>query len=143
MKCFIAFTVLIATVFAHPPTPASNEPADKPITEVSDEAKTDDKLPVKFYYEALCPDSRKMLADLGREYQTFKNYIQLDFVPFGRAQSLDAQGNEFKCHHGPKECVGNRIHSCGVKYLTSQGAQQQFVVCQMRTEADQTGKEVS
>lgn len=58
------------------------------------------------------------------------------------SESLDAEGNEFKCHHGPKECVANVIHSCSIKYLTSQDAKQQFVVCQMRLEADQTGKEV-
>lgn len=79
---------------------------------------------------------------LGREYYTFQKYINLEFVPFGRAKSLDADGNEFECHHGPKECVSNIIHSCGIKYLKSQNARQQFVVCQMRLEADQTGKEV-
>lgn len=79
---------------------------------------------------------------LGREYYTFQKYINLEFVPFGRAKSLDAEGNKFECHHGPKECVSNIIHSCGIKYLKSQNARQQFVVCQMRLEADQTGKEV-
>lgn len=130
---------------AKPITEASAElsAATTAATTKSDEAaKTDEKLPVKIYYEGLCPDSRKLLSDLGREYYVFRKYITLDFVPFGRAKSLDANGNAFECHHGPKECDANRIHSCGIKYLTSQDAKQQFVVCQMRTEADQTGKEV-
>lgn len=122
--------------------PITEASAESSATGASDEAKTDEKLPIKIYYEGLCPDSRKLLDDLGREYYVFRKYITLDFVPFGRAKSLDADGNAFECHHGPKECVSNRIHSCGIKYLTSQDAKQQFVVCQMRQEADQTGKEV-
>lgn len=154
MKFFVAsiFIALVATAVAHPPAAPVEEKSidEKPITEASTEnllpteasQSSDDKLPVKIYYEGLCPDSRKLLSDLGREYYSFRKYIDLDFVPFGRAESLDADGNEFKCHHGPKECVANRVHSCGAKYLKSQDAKQQFVVCQMRTEADQTGKEV-
>lgn len=143
MNMFIAFVALIASVAAHPSVSVSNEStAGTPITEVPNERQSSDKLPVTFYYEALCPDSRKMMADLGREYQTFKQYVQLGYVPFGRAKSVDADGNEFECHHGPKECVANKIQSCGVEHLSSQHAKQQFVVCQMRTEAEQTGKEV-
>lgn len=67
----------------------------------------------------------------------------MKFIPFGRARSLDAQGNKFECHHGPNECVANRIQSCTLEHLKGkQDAQQQFVVCQMRKIAEQTGKEV-
>lgn len=83
-----------------------------------------------------------MIADLGREYPVFKKYLSLKFVPFGRANSLDANGNSFECHHGPKECVANKLQSCVLKHLDGrQNAQQQFVVCQMRKEAEVTGKE--
>lgn len=160
--------ILVAAAMAQSPNlhgslhEYENKPEEKTITEPSveeravvkatgkseekhvgkSEEKLDDKLPVTIYYEGLCPDSRKLMADLGVEYNSFKNYIKLKFIPFGRSESLDAGGNEFKCHHGPKECLANRIHSCGVEYLSSQDAKQQFVVCQMRTESDQTGKEV-
>lgn len=103
---------------------------------------TESKLAMRIYYESLCPDSRKLLNDLGREYHMFKKYIALEFVPFGRAKSLDVEGNEFKCHHGPKECVSNLIHSCGIKHLTNQDAKQQFVVCQMNAKSEDNGKEV-
>lgn len=157
------FAILMAITVAHPPSSEhehhhhhdEKHDDEKPITEASSETRTaatearsvtsdDDTstLPVTIYYEGLCPDSRKLLTDLGRDYYLFKKYITLKFIPFGRAKSLDAEGNEFECHHGPKECLANRIHSCGIKYLKSQDAKQQFVVCQMRTEADQTGKEV-
>lgn len=162
MKFFVAsiFVGLVVAAVAHPPAAIADDVGaaveektddEKPITEststqrssaIAIEENSDEKLPVKIYYEGLCPDSRKLLSDLGAEYYIFRKYISLDFVPFGRAQSLDADGNEFQCHHGPKECVANRVHSCGVKYLKSQDAKQQFVVCQMRQEADQTGKEV-
>lgn len=133
---------LVASIAAHPSEAVSSGSTGTPITEGTNESQSSDLLPVKFYYEALCPDSRKMLHDLGREYPTFKPYLKLDFVPFGRAKSLDDEGNEFECHHGPKECVANKIHSCGVEHLSSQGAKQQFVVCQVMDSADQTGKEV-
>lgn len=146
MKCFVAtvFTILIATTVAHPPT-SSDESDRKPITELTDEAResrADYKIFVRIFYEALCPDSRKFVADFGREYYVYRKYMDVDFVPFGRAKSLDADGNQFECHHGPKECDANRAQSCGLKYLSSQDARQQFVVCQMRPEAEPTGKEV-
>lgn len=151
-----AVTTTITTTTITTNTKQTKEDDSKPITEASaessatttttsnasDEMKTEEKLPIKIYYEGLCPDSRQLLGDLGSEYYMFRKYITLDFVPFGRAKSLDAEGNAFECHHGPKECDANRIHSCGIKYLPSQDARQQFVVCQMRKEADQTGKEV-
>lgn len=136
--------VLVAATSAHPPSSSEEDSEQqKTISEKSNEKDRFAKnLLVKFYYEALCPDSRTLMADLGREYFPFRKYLKLDFVPFGRAESLDANGDEFKCHHGPKECYGNMLHSCSLKYLQSQDARQQFVVCQMRTDAEQTGKEV-
>lgn len=92
----------------------------------------------------MCPDSRALIADLGRQYSDFKSYISLNLVPFGRAKSLDAEGKEFECHHGPKECVANRIQSCTLNHLKEKpDAQEQFIVCQMRKDSEVTGREVS
>lgn len=102
MKLFAitVLTALIVATVAHPPAasehdadhqhaePEKNDSEEKPITEVPVEgraANNDTKLPITIYYEGLCPDSRKLVADLGREYYTFKNAIDLTFVPFGRA----------------------------------------------------------
>lgn len=43
------------------------------------------------------------------------------------------QGNSaaFTCQHGPDECSGNKIHSCGLNAAPSQAAQVEFVTCQM------------
>lgn len=155
MKFLVAtiFIALIAIAMAHPPADEvkpENEQKEqqeqKPIDEAAPapvETPSDEKLPVKIYYEGLCPDSRKLMHELGMDYYTFRKYINLDFIPFGRAKSLDADGNGFECHHGPAECVANIVHSCGIQYLKSVDAKQQFVVCQMRTEAEVTGKAVS
>lgn len=95
-------------------------------------------------YEALCPDSRALIAELGREYHDFEPYLSLNLVPFGRAKSLDAEGKEFECHHGPEECVANRIQSCALEHLKIKpDAQEQFVVCQMRKDSEPSGREVS
>lgn len=84
-----------------------------------------------------------MIADLGRQYPSFKPHLKLNFVPFGRAKSLDTEGKEFECHHGPKECVANRVQSCTLEHLKGQqDAQEKFVVCQMRLDAEETGQEV-
>lgn len=143
MNILIASLILCSVTLAHPPAiSTSNEKAENVSINGPVNLKNSDKLPVQIYYETLCPDSKKMLDDLGREYHTFKKYLSLEFIPFGRAQSSDSEGNEFVCHHGPNECAGNKIHSCGVKYLKNQDAQQQFVICHMNSDTDQSGKEV-
>lgn len=139
MKVLFATLILASLSLALAKNVREKAAESEPTTSASVNAS---KLPIRIYYESLCPDSRKLLNDLGREYHSFKKYIALEFVPFGRAESLDAAGNEFKCHHGEKECVSNRIHSCGVQHLTNQDAQQQFVVCQMNAKSEDTGKEV-
>lgn len=41
------------------------------------------------------------------------------------------QGLGFTCQHGPDECSGNKIHSCGLNASPTQAAQVEFVTCQM------------
>lgn len=92
----------------------------------------------------MCPDSRKLIAELDEVYPNFKDDIAVKYVPFGRAKSLDDNGEKFECHHGPAECAGNRIQSCGLSKLEGNpDAQEAFVVCQMTQPNDTTGKEVS
>lgn len=66
----------MAGAVAHPPEAEARQSDDeKPITEAPTETKTvraataaSEKLPVKIYYEGLCPDSRKLMGDLGRHF---------------------------------------------------------------------------
>lgn len=54
------------------------------------------------------------------------SYISLHF------QSLpQGDGVGFTCQHGPDECAGNKIHSCGLQAAQTQAAQVEFVTCQM------------
>lgn len=80
MKLFacIILAVLVASAVAHRTNAVDRQSDDeKPITEASAETKSEnataatatfEKLPVKIYYEGLCPDSRKLMGDLGCFY---------------------------------------------------------------------------
>lgn len=49
--------------------------------------------------------------------------------PFQSFAKGDGVG--FTCQHGPNECFGNKIHSCGVRASPDQATQVEFVSCQM------------
>lgn len=48
-------------------------------------------------------------------------------------QKSTPKGNSvsFSCQHGPDECSGNKIHSCGLQVAHTQAQQVEFVTCQM------------
>lgn len=80
---------------------------------------------------------------MGEIYPDFKEHVDIEFVPFGRSKSLDDNGEKFECQHGPAECSGNKIQSCGLSKLEGKpDAQEAFVVCQMKQSNETTGKEV-
>lgn len=93
---------------------------------------------VTLYYESLCPHSRVFITDqLKPNYETFKDYIKVELVPYGKAKVCTAflllssnwlvdgisdlkfcllyfyqttvvdDGISFKCQHGKSECAGN------------------------------------
>lgn len=100
-------------------------------------------MPVTVYYESFCPDSRAFITkQLTPAYNDIKELIELKFVPFGKSQSKDTKGDLFECHHGQKECAGNKLHSCGLENLQGNAdAQVKFVNCQMKAfESDPSGK---
>lgn len=46
-----------------------------------------EKLKLTIYYEALCPDSKAFIvSELYPSYEILKNYIKIDFVPYGFAK---------------------------------------------------------
>lgn len=100
---------------------------------------------ITVYYESFCPDSRAFITkQLNPAYNDIKDEINLKFVPFGKSQSKDTNGDLFECHHGPKECAGNKLHSCALENLNGKADEQmKFVNCQMLADADTTGKPVS
>lgn len=52
---------------------------------------SDLQLPVSVFYEALCPDSIKFFKEqLVPTYKALGKYINLNFVPFGKARQVSA-----------------------------------------------------
>uniref|UniRef100_A0AAG5CTD3 Gamma-interferon inducible lysosomal thiol reductase n=1 Tax=Anopheles atroparvus TaxID=41427 RepID=A0AAG5CTD3_ANOAO len=96
---------------------------------------------VDVYYAHLCPDSVRWVQNqLLTLSPNLLNSITLDFIPFGKAQSVN-NGQSFICQHGPAECEGNRVQSCILSLLPSQQAQVNYVGCQMSFDADPRGWE--
>uniref|UniRef100_A0A2M4AF67 Putative gamma-interferon inducible lysosomal thiol reductase n=1 Tax=Anopheles triannulatus TaxID=58253 RepID=A0A2M4AF67_9DIPT len=99
------------------------------------------QLRVDVYYAHLCPDSVRWVQNqLLTLNPTLLNAITLDFIPFGKAQSIN-NGQSFTCQHGPAECEGNRVQSCILNLLPAQQAQVNYVGCQMSFTSDPRGWE--
>ncbi|XP_035780918.1 GILT-like protein 1 [Anopheles albimanus] len=99
------------------------------------------QLRVDVYYAHLCPDSVRWVQNqLLTLNPTLLNAITLDFIPFGKAESVN-NGQSFICQHGPAECEGNRVQSCILNLLPTQQAQVNYVGCQMSFTADPRGWE--
>ncbi|XP_031634103.1 GILT-like protein 1 [Contarinia nasturtii] len=96
------------------------------------------KVHVTIFYESLCPDSIRFIKNqLEPNYRNFEPYVDIEFVPFGKSKSLtQGHGVGFTCQHGPDECSGNKIHSCGLRSSTTQAQQVEFVTCQMSYGSD-------
>lgn len=51
-------------------------------------------------------------------------------VCFMSCKTLEnATGIFFICQHLEQECLGNKIHACGIKYITERSIQLNFVSC--------------
>lgn len=91
---------------------------------------------VDIFYESLCPDSIRFIADqLRPNYPELKQHLQINFIPFGKSSSFlnEETGQvEFKCQHGPEECLGNKVQGCVLSKLADQDSQVNYVSCQMR-----------
>ncbi|CAG9770802.1 unnamed protein product [Ceutorhynchus assimilis] len=75
---------------------------------------------VAVYYESLCPDSRKFFTQqLYPSLQgNLSNFVNLTLVPYGKTKMEFKQNEyEFDCHHGAKECEGNKIQACALKLI--------------------------
>ncbi|XP_060518229.1 GILT-like protein 1 [Cylas formicarius] len=82
---------------------------------------------VAVYYESLCPDSRKFFTQqLYPSLQgNLSHYVNLTLVPYGKAtMEFKTNEHEFTCHHGPSECLGNKIQACAL-HLIEQGRKTQ------------------
>ncbi|XP_055343009.1 uncharacterized protein LOC129591395 [Paramacrobiotus metropolitanus] len=105
-------------------------------SEVSVERNESAPLLLEVYYESLCPDSVDfLLRQLLPVTRKIGNIVRVELIPFGKA-TWHRLGAEyiFRCHHGPPECKGNRIQTCGYHFLKQQNetAALEFVYCTMQ-----------
>lgn len=93
----------------------------------------DPKVSVEVFYETYCPDSRNfVLEELNSTYAELSNIIQLQLVPYGKAslrRELPNKWFSFDCQHGDKECYGNLLQTCVIKYYPDPIVHLPLVVC--------------
>ncbi|XP_077500103.1 gamma-interferon-inducible lysosomal thiol reductase-like isoform X1 [Amblyomma americanum] len=92
----------------------------------------DPKVSVEVFYETYCPDSRNfVLEELNGTYAELSDIIQLQLVPYGKAsrRELPNKWFTFDCQHGDKECYGNLLQTCVIKYYPEPSQHLPLVVC--------------
>ncbi|XP_037040681.1 GILT-like protein 1 [Bradysia coprophila] len=91
------------------------------------------QLQVGIYYNSLCSDTARFITDqLLPAYEHLSDFIDLFFIPFGKAYSVD-HGEYFICQFGPAECYGNMLQLCGLHQICrNEQAQVDFIACEMR-----------
>jgi hypothetical protein len=76
------------------------------------------KLDLRLAFETACPDSQKFII-----YRMYPNVLSqpsmvdmVDFkaYPWGLAKRESDQ--KVRCHHGQRECIGNRVLSCALRH---------------------------
>lgn len=91
---------------------------------------------ISLYYESICPDSRIFfLKHLYPTYKKLNRYMDVELVPFGKANvSYPRHDNkpEFFCHHGPRECYGNRVQACVIEMLKNTDLSIEYVHCMFK-----------
>ncbi|XP_013191317.1 gamma-interferon-inducible lysosomal thiol reductase [Amyelois transitella] len=76
-----------------------------------------DKVKVRVYYEALCPDSKHFFVrHLRPVTEKLSEFLEIALVPYGKATTREEKGHYiFQCQHGEEECYANKIHACVIE----------------------------
>lgn len=93
-----------------------------------------EKLKVEIYIESECKYSKKFIQEqIFPFYDELKEKVDLIFIPFGKSRSVLKNSKiEFKCQHGPPECLNNMIMSCVLDSIPdNKNLQMKFIACSM------------
>ncbi|XP_046977858.1 uncharacterized protein LOC124543642 [Vanessa cardui] len=79
---------------------------------------------------AACSDAARFITtQLIETYELYKEYLQIEFVPWGRTRR-DAEGNLI-CQFGEDDCWANRVQRCALSLLAGNtDAQIKYMQCE-------------
>jgi len=106
-------------------------------TETLSERSERPKVNVTVIYATLCPDSKGFIGEqLWPTYQSnLGSIMNIEFVPWGKAKYLrDGESWTFICQHGPRECLGNKIHACVLDLYREFNQSFSYIHCSMTGE---------
>ncbi|XP_068626595.1 gamma-interferon-inducible-lysosomal thiol reductase-like [Battus philenor] len=100
-----------------------------------------DKIKVRVYYEALCPDSKHFfIKHLSPVAEKLLEFVDVALVPYGKASTKVENGKYyFMCQHGEEECYANKIHSCSIETLGNISLSIKFTECMIMDNMDADG----
>ncbi|XP_031826469.1 gamma-interferon-inducible lysosomal thiol reductase-like protein [Nomia melanderi] len=125
--------------FTQEKTDIEAQPQDSEVTTLSqNDERTQQKVHIAVYYEALCPDSRSFFTkQLLPTYHKIPDSIEVELIPYGKATTMKIEsGYEFICQHGPTECDANIIHACSIDILKNSSVQLEYVSCMIKNNID-------
>ena len=114
------------------------------VASVSSPTEAGSPVPVTVYYESLCPDSIRFYNNQlypTMEIVNLSTNVDLTLVPYGKSTHKKAENGSwiFECHHGERECYGNKVHACALDVMTSKRERLSYLNCLLKTMLDNRG----
>lgn len=76
-----------------------------------------------------CPDAVRFMTQVVPTFAKYKNFLNIEFVPWGRARRND--DGSLTCQFGEPGCWANRVHRCVLSLLSGNyEAKVQYMSCE-------------